>query len=77
MKTAYYLALVLTIVGGVNWGLIGLFGFDLVAAIFGAGTAASLTVYSLVGVAAVALAILSANVIVPSRTITTKRSAIA
>jgi hypothetical protein len=29
------LALVLTIVGGLNWGLVGLFGFDLVAAIFG------------------------------------------
>ena len=32
------ISLILLIVGGLNWGLVGLFGFDLVAALFGAGS---------------------------------------
>jgi uncharacterized protein len=48
-----WLALVLVIVGGLNWGLVGLFGFDLVAAIFGTMSTLSRMVYSLVGLAAV------------------------
>ena len=44
------IALALVIIGAINWGLIGLFRFDLVAAIFGGQTAAlSRIVYSLVG----------------------------
>jgi uncharacterized protein len=39
-------------VGGLNWGLVGLFGFDLVTAIFGTMSPASRVVYVLVGVAA-------------------------
>ena len=39
-----------TIVGAVNWGLIGLFGFDLVASIFGYMTIASRVIYTLVGI---------------------------
>lgn len=47
------LALALTIIGGINWGLIGLFRFDLVAWIFGGSTAiGSRIVYGLVGLAA-------------------------
>lgn len=49
MKFINILTLVLVIVGGLNWGLVGLFGFDLVAAIFGAGSALSRIVYVLVG----------------------------
>jgi uncharacterized protein len=50
-------ALVLTGVGGLNWGLVGLFRFDLVAAIFGGmefgqTNLASRVVYTLVGVSA-------------------------
>ncbi len=46
-------ALALTIIGGINWGLIGLFQFDLVAWIFGGSTAiGSRIVYGLVGLAA-------------------------
>jgi len=46
------LALVLVIIGALNWGLIGLFKFDLVAAIFGGQTALlSRIVYTLVGLA--------------------------
>lgn len=47
-----WLALVLVIVGGLNWGLVGLFGFDLVATIFGNMSLLARIVYTLVGVAA-------------------------
>lgn len=47
------LALILNIIGGINWGLVGLFRFDLVAYLFGGQDAAvSRIVYSLVGLAA-------------------------
>ncbi|PLS15707.1 DUF378 domain-containing protein [Bacillus sp. M6-12] len=46
------IALVLTIIGAINWGLIGFFQFDLVAAIFGgADTAMARIIYGLVGIA--------------------------
>ncbi len=48
-----WLAFVLLIIGGINWGLVGIFGFDLVASIFGDMTVISRTVYTLVGLAAV------------------------
>ena len=41
----------LVIVGAINWGLVGLFGLDLVAKIFGAGTMTAKIVYILVGLA--------------------------
>lgn len=48
------LALILMIVGALNWGLIGLFQFDLVAAIFGGMTSTlSRIVYTIVGVAGI------------------------
>lgn len=52
MKALNILTLVLVIVGGLNWGLVGLFGFDLVAAIFGPGSILSRLVYVLVGLSA-------------------------
>ena len=52
MKFINILTLILVIVGGLNWGLVGLFGFDLVAAIFGAGSMLSRLVYILVGLSA-------------------------
>ncbi len=51
MKIVDKIALVLVIIGALNWGLIGLFRFDLVAAIFGEMSIISRIVYSLVGVA--------------------------
>ena len=46
------IALVLTIIGAINWGLIGFFEFDLVAYLFGAQTAIiSRVIYGLVGIA--------------------------
>lgn len=53
MKILNAITLVLVIVGGLNWGLVGLFDFDLVAALFGAGSVLSRTVYVLVGLSAV------------------------
>lgn len=48
------IALLLLIIGGINWGLIGIFSFDLVAFIFG-GQAAILSrvIYVLVGISAI------------------------
>ena len=55
MKFASCLALTLAIVGALNWGLIGLFGFDLVAWIFGDMSLLSRIIYTLVGVSGVYL----------------------
>ena len=41
-----WIALILVIVGGLNWGLIGLLNFDLVAAIFGMGSLLARVVYT-------------------------------
>lgn len=49
MKIIDKIALVLIIIGAINWGLIALFNFDLVAAIFGEMTVLSRIVYGLVG----------------------------
>ena len=49
MKFLNYLALTLVIIGAINWGLIGFFRFDLVAAIFGDMSGMSRVVYALVG----------------------------
>lgn len=51
MKTVDYIALILVVIGAVNWGLIGFFGFDLVRMIFGDMTAISRIIYGLVGIA--------------------------
>lgn len=56
MKALNLLALVLVVVGGVNWGLVGLFQFDLVATLLGAGSMLANIVYILVGVSAVYVA---------------------
>ena len=49
MKTLDYIALVLVVIGALNWGLIGLFNFDLVRIIFGEMTLLTRIVYGLVG----------------------------
>lgn len=52
MKTINIVTLILLIVGGLNWGLVGIGNFDLVAALFGAGSLLSRVVYILVGLSA-------------------------
>ena len=53
MKTLNLVTLILVIVGGLNWGLVGLADFNLVAALFGDGSALARAVYVLVGLSAV------------------------
>ncbi len=50
MKALDYIALIIVIIGAVNWGLIGFLGFDLVAFLFGSMSILSRIVYSLVGI---------------------------
>jgi uncharacterized membrane protein YuzA (DUF378 family) len=52
MRTFDIVAAVLLVVGGLNWGLVGFFNFDLVATLFGAGSPLARVVYGLVGIAA-------------------------
>lgn len=47
-----WIAMVLLIIGGINWGLVGLAQFDLVAALFGADSPLSRIIYILVGLSA-------------------------
>lgn len=50
MKTLDYTILVLVIIGAINWGLIGFFGFDLIRMLFGNMTLLSRIIYAIVGV---------------------------
>lgn len=58
------IATILVIIGGINWGLVGLFEFNLVDAVFGEGSVGSRVVYVLVGVSAL---IAIANLTLPAR----------
>ena len=49
MTTLQKVCLAITIIGGINWGLIGLLDFNLVEALFGAESIVPRIVYSLVG----------------------------
>lgn len=55
MSVIGWIAFVLVIVGGLNWGLVGLFNFDLVAFLFGAMSVLSRIVYILVGIGALVM----------------------
>ena len=72
-RTMEWVALVLVAVGAINWGLVGLAQFDLVATLFGGQTASlSRVVYVLVGLAGIALlALRTRQELVPSRGIRT------
>ena len=61
MKYLHYVAFVLLVVGGLNWGLWGLFQFNLVSALFGAGSALEMWVYILVGLSAVYIGVTHMN----------------
>lgn len=52
MNALDWIAFILVVVGGLNWGLVGLFGFDLVATLFGDASVLSRIVYTLVGLGA-------------------------
>jgi uncharacterized membrane protein YuzA (DUF378 family) len=55
MKGLAKLAWVLVIIGGLNWGLVGFFGYDVVAAIFGNMSTLTKVIYDLVGLSALYL----------------------
>lgn len=53
-KTTHMLAFIIMAVGGLNWLLVGVADFDLVATLFGAGSTLAKAVYILVGIATIA-----------------------
>lgn len=53
LNTIDWVALILVIIGGLNWLLVGLFGFNLVAAIFGDTAVISKIIYILVGLSSI------------------------
>ena len=50
METLQKVLLVITIIGAINWGLIGILDFDLVATLFGTETLFTKIIYTLVGI---------------------------
>lgn len=50
MKALDYIVLVLVIIGAVNWGLVGFFGLDLVAFLFGSMSIISRIIYAVIGI---------------------------
>lgn len=52
MNAVDWIAMVLLFIGGLNWGLVGLFDFNVVSAIFGDGSIVSRAIYVLVGLSA-------------------------
>ena len=57
MTILKYAAYVLTLIGALNWGLVGLFNFDLVAFVLGDMTLLARFVYAIVGISAIVSAI--------------------
>jgi len=57
LNTVDWVAIGLVVVGGLNWGLVGLFGFDLVATLFGDFSVLSRIVYVVVAISAVYVAV--------------------
>ena len=53
MHTLQKVALVLTIIGAINWGLVGLFDFNLVSTLFGVDNVVTRIIYTLVGIAGI------------------------
>ncbi|MBR7158357.1 MAG: DUF378 domain-containing protein [Alphaproteobacteria bacterium] len=52
---------ILVIIGGLNWGLVGFFDFNLVERIFGADSIVAQIIYCLVGIAALVIAVMIAR----------------
>jgi len=68
LRAIDFVAVVLVVIGGLNWGLVGLFNFDLVQAILGAVPILARLVYIVVGVAALYAAIRSPHLAHLSKT---------
>ena len=50
MNTLYKSALILIIIGAINWGMVGIFDINLVELVFGADTILTNVIYALVGI---------------------------
>ena len=50
MKAIDYIVLVLVIIGAINWGLVGFFGLDLIAFLFGSMSVLSRIIYAVIGI---------------------------
>ncbi len=59
MRELHTTSLILAIIGGLNWGVIGLFNVDLVAALFGEMSFISRAIYVIIGIAAFILLLLA------------------
>ena len=59
LNTRDWIALIILFIGGLNWGLVGLFNLDLVATIFGAMTMFSRIIYVLVGISSIYVLIMA------------------
>lgn len=58
MKVLNWITFILVVVGGLNWGLIGFFGYDLITAIFGDMSGVSRTIFALVGLSAIYMGVM-------------------
>lgn len=52
-STIYWIALILLVIGGLNWGLIGFFNWDLVETVFGTMSDTARVIYAIVGLSAI------------------------
>lgn len=71
LSPATWVAIVLAVIGAVNWGLVGLFDFNLVSALFGPMSTLSRIIYVVVGLAGLYLVVAAATLESRSRTRTT------
>lgn len=71
LSPATWVAIVLAVIGAVNWGLVGLFDFNLVSALFGPMSTLSRIIYVVVGLAGLYLVFAAATLESRSRTRTT------
>lgn len=62
MYTLRLIAYILVIIGAINWGLVGFFGFDLVATLLGEMSFLARTVYALVGISGILLLLINRDI---------------
>ncbi|MCR5265974.1 MAG: DUF378 domain-containing protein [Cyanobacteria bacterium RUI128] len=62
MKTIKLTALILTVIGALNWGLVGIFHYDLVASLLGDTSLLTRLVYTLVGISGIFLIFMAGNI---------------
>jgi uncharacterized protein len=53
MRIVHWIALIIVIIGALNWGMVGFFNIDVISGIFGFGSIASLVIFAIIGVAGI------------------------